>query len=214
MINLNAIKVMVDFEKYSYRKINRRDDGLIEVFDFSNLKLIIIEEKGFYVKFHMDDIKDEKDIPWDILHEFQKYFNNTNIELLNILCQTSKRFDFEFDFFNIEADPVSSEEYEKTGKYYKWPYLQFDFRLNQIFSIEEFREQLNKIYNTYQVYDRDWPEIKIFFKKFTEANISKTFKMVKELIEINNEIVEDMELAKRILFTASKKGWFELLKEI
>lgn len=215
MIDLHAIKIYVDFDKLNLSKkvFKKRQDGLIEVHD-NCFKSVIIRTDEFFVRIYFDSYYLKKDkIPWKIIKEFQTFFIKTPGKFLRRFCEKSQRFNFELGSHQVKMYQTEQEEMFKE-KYTNWPYFQFDFSLNSLFSIKEYHDHLNEKYDLYRICDRDWEEVRIFFKDFTVDNILKEFLLIKELLIRNEEISNEMKNARDIFFKSNQSQWFQRLKEI
>jgi len=225
-IHINFDKKDNYFKKYTTKK---RDDGMVEYYatyelskkPITFLEFIKINFKKFNVEIYFEHDSDSKDYWEPYLNTFNNFFNFVGEKQLKNLCNStvnssiysSSSFDFSFDIFNVLPEQ-SIQDNIFIEKYTGWPYFQFNKKFSGIYTIKEFRENLENDFNIYEVYDRDWPETKIFIKKLTPENIKKTFDLILILNNINNEILEEMNRAQKTIYELNSTQWIKHLKSL
>lgn len=219
MIDLNALKIYVDFrpdfkeDKNHFRNYTKqiREDGIIEFIEDGRLDTLQIITDDFRVDIHnFDDPTNESS--WDFaLPPLKHYFTSVNDDIMKMLCGNSC---FCFDLGVYQEEPQQSTQDDMfIERYTKWIYFQFDYKFMTLFSIGEFCKLLNDKYDTHQVNDRGWAEVKMFTETISFESISKIFQKLLKLIYIEKEISDAMYKTRNQYYDSHKDQWFKTLEK-
>ena len=206
----------------------KRPDGMIEFYetfkgteriyknnpDFQPITYIShieIPVKGLEVTVCLSGHQEKISPHWEpFLVTLNEFFQNIDERIKQYFIDYNRCFDMDLGIFNEETH-MSAQDDIFIEKYTDWPYLLFEYKYSSIQSLRAFSDTLEKEYNLYDTYDRDWAETKVFFKDFTVENLTKIFLLLIKLEEINNSIANEVIKLKERLFTDNSKDWFKIL---
>jgi hypothetical protein len=191
-------------EKDYIVKIN--SDGFLEYKEKNEdrqSKILVLIYKDFHVSiyaFKDEDFRKYK----EALIAFKKFFDTIDHQLITSFCKNSC-FNFSIGIFNESAH--RSNQIDIFRKLYKkWWFLEFDYSFDNLNSIKEFNEFL-EINCCYKVYDKDWPQIKIFIKNITKNTINNVFKIIELSIKYENHLTKKMNDTKAREYKKQKDNW-------